>query len=90
MIVYITKYALTDGIIVAETADRAFEQSGMVVVQSKSGMNGKAMYHGKDWHRTLEDAVAQCESMRQRKIASINKQIERLEKMKFDTTRPHA
>lgn len=42
-------------------------------------------YHGEgnDWHRTKESAIAKAEEMRKKKIASLKKQIEKLEKMEF-------
>lgn len=50
--------------------------------------NGKAWndyYHGegKEWHRTRESAVAKAEEMRCKKIDSLKKQIEKLEKKRF-------
>ena len=38
---------------------------------------------GKEWHRTKEAAIAKAEEMRQKKIAGLKKQIERLEKLEF-------
>jgi|SRR6185437_11165942 len=38
---------------------------------------------GKDWHRSLEGAQARAGEMRKRKLASIQKQIKRLESLTF-------
>lgn len=38
---------------------------------------------GKDWHRTPEAAIARAEEMKAAKIASLRKQIDRLEKLEF-------
>jgi hypothetical protein len=42
-------------------------------------------YHGEgiEWHRTEAEAIARAEEMRIAKIASLKKQIAKLEKMKF-------
>ena len=40
-------------------------------------------YHGNDWHKKKEDAVLRAEVMRIKKIESLKKQIEKLNKMKF-------
>ena len=80
MKVWITKYALTRGI---------FEME--VKSQSKDGtaVYGKAWDdcyrgEGKEWHRTKESAIQKTEEMRQKKIDSLKKQIEKLERMKFE------
>lgn len=77
---WITKYALTSGIIEMEGE---ITNSG-----SLYDMNAgfPTYYHGegREWHRTKESAIAKAEEMRQKKIASLKKQIEKLEKMKFE------
>jgi len=72
---YVTAYALSKGII---------EAIGKVNHNISSAMFSYGRYgnaHGKDWHRTKEDAIARAENMRTQKIASLKKQIEKLEKM---------
>lgn len=78
MKVWITKYALSDGI-----KELAAEQSDY----SPDMVFGKVWndcYHGegKEWHRTYESAVVRMEEMRQKRISSLQKQIEKLEKMR--------
>lgn len=79
MDVWITKYALTQGIF-EQKAELCEE--GMIEVKAEH----TTYYHGegKDWHRTKESAVKRAEEMRQKKIASLKKQIERLEEMRFE------
>lgn len=80
---FITTYALSEGIL---------EVKGVVCHNISSDMLWyrlpKAMFdsyaHGKNWHRTKEAALARAEEMRQRKIASLKKQIEKLENMVFE------
>lgn len=80
MRVWITKYALTQGV---------FEMD--VERQSDDGKSvyGKAWnqsYHGQgvEWCKTKSAAIARAKEMRDKKIASLKKQIEKLEKMTFE------
>lgn len=75
---WITKYALTKGILEKEVEDCG---DGMV---RESGNHFPTYYHRTDWHKDKESAIAKAEEMRKKKIASLKKQIEKLEKMKFD------
>ena len=76
---YITKYALTKGIVRREVHD-CFDISLDMVADVGSG---NVSYHGNDWYRTYDDALRQAESMRLKKISSLKKQIAKLEKMTF-------
>ena len=76
MRLWITKYALSDGITAVD---------GMEIHDGgKYAGNGRVFVRlGKEVHETLEDAKDAAEAMRRRKIISLRKQIERLEAMKF-------
>lgn len=80
MKVFITKYALTQGIYEVEVKETA--NPDMVVEAN----NSLAYYHGKgkEWHLKKEDAIQKAEEMRSKKIKSLKKQIEKIEKMKFE------
>lgn len=84
MRVYVTKYALTTGIIETEAEYTATTTGGMV---TSKAMGSFSHFHGegREWHRTLEGAVAKAKTMRDRKIASIKKKIAELEKRTFDS-----
>lgn len=79
MEVWITKYALTQGIFKLHVID-----AGNDVVRSAD--NALEIFHkeGRDWHITKESAIARAEEMRQKKIASLARQITKLEKMDFE------
>jgi hypothetical protein len=78
MEVFITKYALTKGVIKVEAM---LVKPSMVAF---SQPHCREEYcHGKDWHETREDAVAHAETMRLKKISSLDKQIARLQKLTF-------
>lgn len=74
---WVTKYALTEGI---------QEVEGEVCHNVSSGMLSWGKYgtaHGRDWHRTREEAVKRAEEMRVAKIASLKRSIAKLEAIKF-------
>ena len=80
---WITKYALTQGI---------FETEGRVCADIDENMfdAGKdGCYHNcpagiDEWHRIKESATRTAEQMRLKKIASLEKQLGRLKKLKFE------
>ena len=79
MKVWIVKYALTKGLF--EIEGKEFGVDGI----SQESTNWPTHYHGEgiEWCRTKEEAVQVAEKMRQKKIASLERQIEKLKKMKF-------
>lgn len=77
---WITKYALTSGIIQIEGE---ITENGLLYDIHTSF---PTYYHGEgnEWHRTKESAIAKAEEMRQKKIESLKKQIKKLETMTFE------
>jgi hypothetical protein len=76
MKVWVTKYATSGkGVIPCEDA-RTSHFDTMVVV-------GSLCLHGAEWHTTPAAAIARAEEMRTKKIASLEKQIAKLEAMTF-------
>jgi len=76
MKIWISQYALSEGVIETEGETR---EISMVLLNS-----GRYVYgEGRNWHRTREDAVARAEEMRKKKISSLRKQLERLEALCF-------
>lgn len=77
--VFITKYALTDGI-----KEATVTECGDNMVTDDS-MTYPACYHkeGRDWHLTKESAVARANKMRDDKIKSIAKQSARIAALRF-------
>jgi len=85
---YITKYALTAGIVEREGEIHDTIGGGDMLCckrEGKQAFYGDDIYHGKgrDWHETREGAVARSEQMRVKKIASLKKQVAKLEALKF-------
>lgn len=75
--IYITKYALTQGIL---EKDAKIVEPGMVVVNDGVA---SSYYHGDDWHETLDDAKERAEQMRRKKVESLKKQLARVEALTF-------
>lgn len=75
-VAYVTKFALTSGIWSGEVELDSNISDTMVSV-------GSEHYHGNDWHRTEAAAKERAEWMRIAKIASLEKQIARLQQLKF-------
>lgn len=82
MKVWITKYALTQGIFEIEAEECGMGFPGMI--QTKEEHPSHCHEEGKDWHRSKESAIKRAEEMRQKKISSLKKKLEKLEKMKFE------
>lgn len=77
--IYVTKYALTDGISVEAGRDCG---NGMVERLAEEWKYSPYL-QGKDWHRTMDAAVKRAEEMRVAKIKSLEKQIAKLRALKF-------
>lgn len=77
MKVYITKYALTTGIIEKEVTQ---DSRTMVTVKSD---RWSAPFHKPFWHETKEEAIKHCEELRIKKLQSLDKQIKKISKLKF-------
>lgn len=78
MKVYITKYALTQGIFEAKVKDHG---DGMV-----EDIRVKILptyYHGDEWHCTLDEARKKAEAMRMARIALLEKSLKKLRSMTF-------
>lgn len=86
---WITKYALTKGVLEVEAEDLTQEYTSMIAVEpSKNPHLGWAyrMYFqgdGQDWTSTLEEARCRFEELKIKKIQALRKQITELEKNEF-------
>lgn len=78
MKVWITKYALTKGII---EADGVHTTQGVYI--ANSGLNTDWFY-GSDWHSNKQSAIKKAEEMCQKKIESLKSQIKKFEEMRFE------
>jgi hypothetical protein len=74
---YVTKYALTRGILLVEAEQCIDIDPSMIAFGEMDHA------HGEDWHLSLEAALSRAEVMRRRKLAALRKQVARLEKLKI-------
>ena len=74
---YITKYALTRGIIEVELEEL---NNPLIVEDTYTGDK----YSVEHWHRTYESAQIRAEAMRLDKIASLEKSLEKMRALRFD------
>lgn len=86
MRIYVTKYALTNGIELYENADVNTESNMACVDSTNSSSPWSRQYfhgHGREFHFAQKDAIDAAKAMKERKIKSLQKQIEKLQKMEF-------
>lgn len=81
MKVWITKYALTDGIICVEGKEMF---GGIWTKDENVCLGGNHFFERTEYHETKESAIEKAEEMRQKKIESLKKQIKKLEEMRFE------
>lgn len=81
MKVWITKYALTKGIIEADA--KLTSSNSVSIMELNTDLKMHWFYKG-DWHSDKESAIKKAEEMRQKKIESLKKQIQKLEEMRFE------
>ncbi len=81
MKVYVTKYALSEGIREVECLRQ--DDNGLVKVSWPGAVGGWALFSKNDWAETKERAIAQADKKRSAKIASVKRQLAKLEAMTF-------
>ena len=79
---WITDRALTKGIKVCEVRD-CFTTSPKMVEGITDDALTDAYYHKPNWHRTYQEALARAEEMRTKRIASLKREIKKLESLQF-------
>jgi hypothetical protein len=80
---FITKWALASGIVESEVEVDESCPSYISWGRDGFGNDSSAYGEGKQWHRTRQQAVEHANSMRDKRIISLMKQIEKLRKLKF-------
>ena len=83
MKVWITKYALTQGIFERDVEQSKENPSMVTYQQDKSSYSEYYHGEGRDWHLTQTDAVKRANEMREKAIASAEKKIATLKEMIF-------
>ena len=78
--VFITKYALTSGIIECEMDVKENEKS---CYGKPKGFVFSTGFYNNDFHLTKDEALKDCNSRKDKKIISLKRQIFKIEKMSF-------
>lgn len=78
---WITKHALTDGVVKIDLPVEPNDDGYVSYIQQSPRRH--FFYGKKDWHRTADAAAKRADQMRSAKIASLRKQIEKLEALRF-------
>lgn len=76
---WVTKYAFSDGVIAVDGHIPHYINKKVFCYAAMGSIDINV--HGNDWHRTKEAALEHVENQRKKKIASLKKQIEKLENM---------
>ncbi|MDV3428293.1 MAG: hypothetical protein LIR50_14950 [Bacillota bacterium] len=82
--VWITKYALTHGIEEKKAIIKENRENDIKIINPKDFLSENYYGEGKDWHKTKEAAIKRAKEMRDKKVKSLEKQIEKLRKIKFE------
>lgn len=75
--VYVTKYALTRGIIKTDGQDMGH---GVIRLSGKHGI----YIDSKDWHNDIDSAKEKAKEMRLKKLSSLRKQFNKINDIDFD------
>ena len=79
--VYITKYALTTGVIVSEMEIR---NEGKSCYGKPNGYSYHTSFFANEFHLTKESAIEDIEKRRKSQIESLKKKIHKLENLKIE------
>lgn len=79
MIVYITKYALTLGILEKEV--KVSTVSSDMVCDNNNRLH---YYHKPYWHENKQDAIGHPNKLKEIKIKSLEKQLSKIKKLAFE------
>lgn len=84
--VWVTKYALTKGIIKYMARVPHNPNDRMIVVERdyNDPLSCTQYFHTPDWHLSREEAVARAEKVRQAKIKALEKNIQQLKNLRFE------
>lgn len=79
---FLTKYALTEGIkkVKGKVSSISTDKATHIITSGNFWTTHKL---GRDIHTTLADAQIAAEQMRAKKIASLNKQLDKVRNLKF-------
>lgn len=77
MKVYITKFALSEGVLIDDVEQC---DDNKLIVASKSYFTPRRYYRKPDWHKTKESAITRVDNMIEKRMKTLNKSINILSK----------
>ena len=80
---YVTKYALTQGIIVVKAPHARVGEGGYLYFKPRRAAR-YAQVHRNDWFTDLESAKRRAEELRKKKAASLRRQAKKIAQMKIE------
>ena len=80
-VVYVTKYALTQGIQTRRV--KQVSPSGMIQVYLQAGERGFLFFSPRECHATTDAALARAREMKRKRLISLCKQVDKLRAMTF-------
>jgi len=78
--VWVVKHLFSRGII---EVTGEMTESGAISIEDKKSAWSYSHYHKGEWYSTQEEAIKKAEEMKARKLASLRKQIAKIEAMSF-------
>lgn len=80
--IYVTKYALTTGIVVYAPEEYTILENGLVECR-KVGDSYRSYFHKNEWWKHLDLAKVTSEQMRKKRIESLAKSITKMQTMEI-------
>ncbi len=80
---WISKYALSDGILKAVLERCSNDEAGGYIISDGKRKNGFVSCSKEYWHSDRKDAVTEADLMRKKEILRLQKRIDKLNKMEF-------
>lgn len=84
---YVTKYWATKGIWEVQ-GYRSASAPTMLVFVLHDGVNGVGFAHGRDFHASLSDAYADLRRRAEKRIKTLQKQIDKITKLDIEAMKP--
>lgn len=81
--VWISKWALSDGIKTATFVGKTWSNADFLFNLILDGTKGETTFFGREFHVTEQEAITAANCKKDKRIKSLQKQIAKLEQLKF-------
>jgi hypothetical protein len=82
MRVYVTKYALTEGV---RVVDAEITTTSATMICYRIGDNYDDYAHAGDWFTNAEEAAQQVQKLREKQVASLQKRLDKMKAKRLET-----